>query len=414
MKNRGLHVAAAVAALAMLFQAPASAGGPAAGAGGAAEVEAVAGVMTRTAPERSESLLRESRLAVQLALRWLSGRQAEDGSWHGMPAITALTVSGMLRSGLDEFGPGSGPVRRGLAYIRSAAREDGGIYIEGYANYNTAFSAMALAEAGLEEDEPVLWRAREYLLGLQAVEANGIDRDNWMYGGWGYEPHADREGMHTADMSNTHITIEALTRLQQAAERNNWPRWSAAAAAEGGDPLDAAMEKALVFLTRCQNLRQTNPLPRTGNDGGFRYRPHETRADGQKDGEPLLSYGSISYAGAKSLLFAGLPRDDARVRGVADYIHRNWTVKENPGLGGQSLYYYYMAMSQCLNAFGAESVAATDGVLHDWRTELAGRLIDIQSEDSAWRNDEHRWLERLPELTTAYAVLAMTNALESW
>jgi squalene-hopene/tetraprenyl-beta-curcumene cyclase len=273
---------------------------------------------------------------------------------------------------------------------------------------------MALAEAGLEEDEPILWRAREYLLGLQAIEGQGIGSDNWMYGGWGYEPHAEREDMHTADMSNPHVTIEALTRLQRIAERNNWGRWSAPAPENDAAPLEIALKKALVFLTRCQNLRQTNPLPRTGDDGGFRYRPHETRADGQEDDKPLRSYGSISYAGAKSLLFAGLTRDDPRVRAVADYIHRHWTVKENPGLGRQSLYYYYMTMSRCLNVFGAEVIVMPDGTLRDWRTELAMQLIAIQAEDGAWRNDEHRWLERLPELTTAYAVLAMTHAWENW
>jgi squalene-hopene/tetraprenyl-beta-curcumene cyclase len=362
-------------------------------------------------PERSDSLLRESRANVKMALDWLTEQQLENGSWQDVPAITGLVVRGMINSGIEEYNVQSEPVQKGLAYIRSQARPNGGIYTAGYANYNTAMCVMALADAGLEEDNYTLQKAREFLLALQADEGENFAPEDWQYGGWGYEQHASKPGMHKADMSNTQFAVEALARLEQAAEERNWDEQPAE-----GDKSDTelAYGKAITFLTRCQNNEETNDWPRTADDGGFRYRPDETRADGQEEGQPLRSYGSISYAGCKSLIFCGLEKDDPRVRAVYNYVRRNWTVEKNPNLGQQSLYYYYMTMSKCLNVYGVEVIVTPDGTEHDWRTELVAQLMNIQGEDAAWRNEAGRWMERIPELTTAYAVLAIERAWENW
>jgi len=302
-------------------------------------------------------------------------------------------------------------VAKGLAYIRGNALPNGGIYRGGYANYSTSICVMALIEAGQDQDKPLLKKARAFLLGLQADEAENLTENDIQYGGWGYEQHAEKPGMHGADMSNTQLAIEALARLQEVAEEDKWD----AGVGEGEKTAtQLSFDKALKFLARCQNLKTVNDQPRTSDDGGFRYRPNETRADGQVEGRPLRSYGSISYAGAKSLLYARLAKDDPRVVAAFEWLSDRWTVKENPGLGQQSLYYYYMTMARCLNVYGKDVIADAEGQKHDWRTELVQQLMNIQKPDHSWRNTAGRWMERLPELTTSYAVLAIEQCWAGW
>jgi hypothetical protein len=42
------------------------------------------------------------------------------------------------------------------------------------------------------------------------------------------------------------------------------------------------------------------------------------------------------------------------------------------------------------------------------------QLLKIQGPDNAWHNAAGRWMERWPELTTAYAVLAMEECWKNW
>lgn len=361
-------------------------------------------------PERSLSLLKESRSAVRQALGFLAEQQQENGSWRDDPAITALVVTAMMGSGEEKCAADSPAVSKALDYIRGFARPDGGIYKEGYANYTTNLCVMALVEAGRPDDAELLKRARAFLLGLQADDGEDIARDNVQYGGWGYEKHAEEEGMHTADMSNTQFTIEALKRLQEVAEEDKWD----AGTGEGGrTATELAFDKAIVFLERCQNLKDINDQPGAGNDGGFHYRPLESKA-GEDEGGAPRSYGSITYAGVKSLLYAGLARDDERVVAAYNWVRSRWTLEENPGLGQQSIYYYYVTMARCLNAYGVETVVEAGGEAHDWRSELVAQLLKLQRPDNSWYNDNGRWMERVPELATSYALLAIEHAWAGW
>jgi squalene-hopene/tetraprenyl-beta-curcumene cyclase len=360
-------------------------------------------------PERSLSLLKESRQNARMALKFLAGKQQENGSWKDDPAITGLVVTAMVGSGEDDYGVDSPAVRKALDYVRGFARPDGGIYKQAYANYTTSICAMALIEAGLPQDKPLLKKARAYLLGLQADEEEGIAQDDRQYGGWGYEKHAESEGMHIADMSNTQLAIEALARLQEVAEEDKWD----AGVGEGEKTAtELAFGKAVKFLERCQNLEDANDQPGAGNDGGFHYRPGESKAEATTG--PPRSYGSMTYAGVKSLVYARLAKDDPRVAAAFKWVADHWSVTENPGLGQQSLYYYYMTMARCLNAYGVEKVVDDQGVAHDWRTELLQQILKIQRPDDSWYNEQGRWMERVPELVTAYALLAIEQCWAGW
>jgi squalene-hopene/tetraprenyl-beta-curcumene cyclase len=112
------------------------------------------------------------------------------------------------------------------------------------------------------------------------------------------------------------------------------------------------------------------------------------------------------------MLFAGLGRDDPRVQAALAWLQAHFTMHENPGLGKQGLFYYRLALSRALLAGGAETVTDASGAPHDWRCELVEALAGEQRADGSWVNAQDRWMEGSPELVTAYAVLALEEALK--
>jgi squalene-hopene/tetraprenyl-beta-curcumene cyclase len=132
------------------------------------------------------------------------------------------------------------------------------------------------------------------------------------------------------------------------------------------------------------------------------------------EGHPpsLRSYGSMTYAGFKSMLYAGMSPDDVRVRAAFDWIRRHWTFDENPGLGGQGLFYYYHTMARALAVGQQHHVVDAEDVRHNWREELIDAIVSRQRPDGSWQNTADRWLEGQPVLATVYAVLALEEALK--
>mgnify|MGYP000909743223 CR=1 FL=1 len=138
------------------------------------------------------------------------------------------------------------------------------------------------------------------------------------------------------------------------------------------------------------------------------------------DGKRMLrSYGSMTYAGLKSMIYAGLSKDDPRVKAAWNWIRNNWTLDENPGMklghpdnAQYGMYYYYHTLSKALNAYGEPVIQDANGVSHDWRLELIDKLGNLQREDGSWVG-ERRWMEDNPILVTSYALLALEEAIES-
>jgi len=185
---------------------------------------------------------------------------------------------------------------------------------------------------------------------------------------------------------------------------------------------DPVYQKAVVFIARCQMLGRTNDqvFAAESVDGGFVYTPAnggESKAGTDVvEGKPRLrSYGSMTYAGFKSMLYAGVDRDDVRVQRAMDWIRRFYTLDHNPNMphahSKQGLYYYYHVFARALRAWGEETIMDSDQVPHAWRAELCEKLISLQREDGSWVNMEDRWYEGNPHLVTAYAILALQTAL---
>jgi len=329
--------------------------------------------------------------AVGRAIAYLREAQAEDGSFshHAGPGVTALATTALLRHGRT---PNDPLVAKALAYLVRHRHDDGGIYQQGthYRNYETCLAILCFSEANRNTSryDDLLRDAERFVKEIQWEEGEGHAPSSTSYGGSGYGKH------NRPDLSNTNFLIDALQ-------------------AVGRGPEDLALQRALLFVSRCQNLEtehNTTPFAAKIEDGGFYYTPAAggTSQAGQTPNGGLRSYGSMTYAGLKSMLYAGVGPEDPRVKAAATWVRQHYTVTENPGLGADGLFYYYHTFAKTLDALGENRITDVEGTSHDWRRELAEELFRTQNEDGSWLGGSRRWLEGDPQLVTTYALLALS------
>jgi squalene-hopene/tetraprenyl-beta-curcumene cyclase len=328
---------------------------------------------------------------VSRALNYLAKQgQAEDGSYSKQTGvgITLLVTTGVLRSGRAPDDP---MVAKSLKFIEGYVQPDGGVYTpeQSYKNYETALAIMCLTEANASgRYTKIIKAAEKYAKDTQWQESNSIDKTDMKYGGAGYGKS------NRPDLSNTSFLIDALKDA-------------------GCGPDDEAMKKALVFVSRCQNFESeynTSPFAVKNPDGGFFYTAAAggSSAAGTTPEGGLRSYASMTYAGLKSMLYAGVKKDDPRVKAAYSWIQRNYDLKTNPGVGASGLFYYYQLFSKSLLAMGVDAVVDDKGVKHDWRRDLIEELGKQQKENGSWSNEADRWMESDPNLVTGYALLALS------
>lgn len=357
--------------------------------------------------ERYASLRQEIRQAVARGNDWLKSQQKEDGHWDDdqLPAFTALALTAAMNAPDTHAKQPPEHVAKGYDWLVKQQKEDGGIYNRGLSTYNTATALSALVAARNTSYEPAIVRARKHLIGNQWDTGEKGKTDNPNDGGIGYGAGTDKD--HD-DLSNTYLTIEALTLSKQVVEDGRH-----------GDQPDLDWGAAVSFLSRCQNLKSANDQPWASDDeknkGGFVYSPTGSKAEDKlPDGTTALrSYGSMSYAGLLSLVYAKVTPDDPRVKAVKEWLGKNYSVSENPGLGDQGLYYYYHAMSKALAASNLDTLKLKDGREADWRKDLGEKLLASQRADGSWTNSNGRWMESNPVLVTAYTVLALEQVYHS-
>ena len=350
------------------------------------------------------SFRNEAQLAIDHGLLWLQANQNSNGWWSTPehPALTDLAVSAFMGNPSPhaaERAPET--VARGYKFILANVRPDGGIYDKEDENYNTSICLMALLAAHKPEYDAVALRARQWIIGQQAggKENTGSPFD----GGVGYGNSAS--GPHT-DMNNTYTALEALYYSKNLAKDKPMV---------GAKDLNWAA--AIHFIECCQNLPSVNPQPWASDDaknkGGFIYFPGESKAGSETNAAgrvTLRSYGTITYAGFLSYIYADLKRDDPRVTVAFDWLRNNYTLEENPGMGPSGYYYYLQIMSKALSAYGANELQLKDGTTVDWRRQLVSKLMKLQQTDGSWKNENERWLERDPVLATSYSLMALEIA----
>ena len=335
---------------------------------------------------------------VGKAVGYLKASQDESGGWSTAKniGVTGVVTTGLLQCGVS---PDDAPAAKGLAYIEAlinpkAGHIAGGDPKVGLQNYVTSVNVMALVAAKRDAKyKPAVGNAAEFLKKLQWDDGEGKAQADDEYGGAGYDSKS------RPDLSNTQFFLDALK--------------------DAGVPQDdPAFTKAAVFVSRCQNLKsEHNDRPWAGKigDGSFIYSAAgggSTKTNDAADA-PLIGYGSMTYAGVKSMIYAGVSKDDQRVKAALGWLRKNYTTDANPGMPPQlserGLYYYYHTMSKTLDLLGDDTFTDDKGVKHDWRADLLAALAKRQKTDGSWSNPTDRWLEGDPNIVTGYALLALSH-----
>lgn len=340
---------------------------------------------------------------VDRATAFLKKAQNEDGSWSASPqnrGVTGIVTTGLLRTGTPADDP---TVAKAIKFIESLINVKEG-HIAGndakanLINYTTSINIMALNAANKgDKYKAAIGNAVKYLREYQWDEARGKDEKSDYYGGAGYAGDKSRP-----DLSNTAFFLEAL---KEAGVKND----------------DPAFKKALVFVGRCQNFKSefnTAAWAEKNNDGSFIYTGanggENRRTDGDGVKTDMGGYGSMTYAGIKSMIYCGLGKDDPRMKKALEWIGKNYTLDANPGMPEQNsqrgLYYYYHTFAKAMDALGVDTFTDAKGVQHDWRADLIAALAKRQKPDGSWVNETDRWMEGDPNLVTGYALMALSYA----
>lgn len=337
----------------------------------------------------SPEVAKKRDAAVRSGLEFLTKNQADDGTFsrRAGPGLTALAITAALRNGKSVDDP---MVSKGLKAMESFVQPDGGIYAgDRLKNYETCIGIMCFVEANKDgRYDKILSDASDYLKGLQYGAGGDKDSSDPWYGGVGYG------GPQRPDLSNTAYMVDALI-------------------ATGADSDSESIQRALDFVLSCQNLKtETNDSTVAAkiNDGGFRYVVPQDESEVKEEDIQggLRSYGSMTYAGLKSMVYAGLSKDDPRVDAAIGWLSKNYSVTEHPGQGDSGLYYYYNTFANALDAAKIDSLEANDGTEHEWRVDLVNELAKRQKENGSWINSNERWLENDPNLCTAFSLLALS------
>ncbi len=340
----------------------------------------------QSAPAPMSAATRQ-KLSASLArgAAYLHQQQQADGKFDNHPGITAMAAAALLRQ------PGArdkelATVGKSLDFLKTLAKPDGGIYEKMIPHYITAVAVQAFTAGGRAADKPLVEKARRYLADHLLDEGEGIQKSDKFYGGMGYGGTSDG-GM--ADIISLEYGLRAMKEAELPAN-------------------DAAWQKAIVFLQRTQNKKETNDQKFATDDGGFMYYPGYSQIDGT-----MQSYGSATYAGLLSYSWANMQKNDRRVQDAFKWIGQHYTLDENPGIGQKAVYYYYMVVAKALQAMGEPIIVDAKGGKHNWREELAAKLMSLQGADGSWVNDKNpAEMQGNKTLVTSFTMMAIEAILQ--
>jgi len=280
----------------------------------------------------------EIQKAVEKARDFLLRQQKGDGWWEAMHSAdkrvgaTGLVLLALANAGLDETEP---VVRKGLAWLRTQVPDD---------TYAVSLQTMALAMLSPEADAAILARNVAWL-------ENGQVRSGPGSGSWSYR---QMPGGGMGDNSNTQFALLALHE-----------------AARAGIPVrDETWVRSQQYWVNCANA-----------DGSWGY-------SGRSSGT-----GSMTCAGIASVWITsehvGLPDAQAAAEAVSccgggqspqvlerglDWLGRRFSVTQNPGTGGDTWLYYYLYGLERVGRFTARRYIGE----HDWYRTGARMFVDAQ------------------------------------
>lgn len=374
MKLRSFVTAAALCALA-----------PSAFAAGKAEApksEAPKSEAPKAANLLDEKTVKDARASVDKGLHFLREKQAENGSYGnhvGLTSMVLLAFADSHRAYKVEDGPF---VRRAVEWLLAQQRADGAITGDATPVYNTALAILALHDLDAVKYKTQIEAGQKFLVNDQTDEDKKYLPADKYYGGIGYG------GDERPDLSNLHFAVEALKKT-------------------GFDEKSDVWAKAEKFLSRCQNRSESNDQPWAGNDGGFVYEPGDSKAGGTK------SYGAMTFAGLKSMIFANVKKDDPRVKAAWGWIQKNYDFTQHPGMGTTTYYFYLQTAAGALEAMGEPFVPDEKGQKRNWAQDMTSRIVSLQKADGSWVNENGKYWEDNPLLVTPRAIVALSHALRA-
>ena len=346
-----------------------------------------------------------SKLADR-GVKYLLTQKDAKGGWSmgqdaNRPAVTAMVLKVLVQH--PDYNSSSPVVVQGFKALMAYRKSDGGFYEPnmGLSNYTTSIAIMAMVASGDPQFKSAIDKAVKFLRTQQirpgdtTTKGEKVKKGEGFDGGVSYGKHGRPDG------SNQQMWIQAMSD----------------AGVKSDDP---DMQRANAFMLRLQNRKESNPadyIQEGPNDGGYIYALGESKGGPWRNGRGLRSYGSLTYAGFKSMLHAGMARNDPRVQAAFKWIQRYWRLDSNPNLpklqSQQGLYYYYQVFAKALRMWGEAEIVDTKGVKHNWRHELIDVLSKRIAKNGSWTNDaSERWNEGSPVLATCFAMLALQETLK--
>lgn len=355
--------------------------------------------------------------AIESAVAWLLAQQRPDGAWEyphpsrigqptGMPhsAVTALVVAAL--ASVPRGGPDvKGAVAKGIAFLKGRINPDGLVDApldEGiaYRTYATSLTLLALVRRGDLADKPDIDRLVQALRKSQLAENVGLTQLDWLYGSWNTY---DGESVYTrrGDISGTSFALQALY----------------AAGVPANDPV---FKKAILFVKRAQNIKESGPGIPELDDGGFTFNPREGKAGSKRinnELEKFYSYGSTTSDGLRSLFYCTRKKDDPRVQQAVAWLGRNFTVERNPGFQrdgrdpvvrfDQGLHFYYLhSLAEALHETAGDTLLV-QGRPRCWAVDILGKVCSLQQKDGRWQNPVNVMNEDDPNVATGLCLLTL-------
>ncbi len=304
------------------------------------------------------------RAALREAERWIVARQEADGSWGGIqPPMVYSTIALVLQGyALDH------PVIAAAfaGFDRFTLDDEDGRRIEACQSpvWDTALAVIALVDAGMSPEDPVITAARDWLLEEEVTVVGdwSVQRPNLAPGGWAFE----FENVHYPDIDDTAEVVLALRRAlaspasDAACQRGlNWAvgmqsrdgGWGAFDADNDSllptqlpffdfgaviDPPTADVTAHIVEMLACER-RPLDPVWREALQRGTEWLSSHQEPDGSYWGRWGVNYVYGTGAAVPALVSAGVPPQDPR---VADGVR--WLLEhQNPDGGwGEDLRSY--------------------------------------------------------------------------
>jgi squalene-hopene/tetraprenyl-beta-curcumene cyclase len=190
----------------------------------------------------------EQQTVERRAIQWLLDMQSKDGGWAAFdvdnnwrslsfvpfadhnamldptcPDITGRVMEALCAHGRDR----SDPVRKGIDYLIRAQEQDGSWYGRWGVDYiyGTCFALRGLAAAGVNDREPYIQRALEWVRAIQNFD-----------GGWGESCESYKQESY----------VPAASTPSQTA-------WAILALLAGGDTASSSLQDGIDYLIRTQN-----------------------------------------------------------------------------------------------------------------------------------------------------------------